>query len=322
MWRASVAGAFALLLWASVAFTQPVDAAAAEALFKEGRTAFEAGDYPKACAKFAESQRLDPGAGTLINLAACREKLNLLAGAWEAWQQALTWLPKGDPRIPEVKKRADSLEARVPKLTIELAPNAPDDSEVVRDGIALGRAALGVALPVEPGAHQVEVTAPGRESKKFRITLAESANEKLVVEPGGLLPFVPPKKSEAPRVERTKRDKKPVQHGDKTLGIVVTGIGGVSLGVGVATGLAALNKKNTLDERCSTVNGTRRCDQQGLDAADSGKTFATVSTVAFVVGGVAVAAGLYLLLSEKSDETSVAAAVGPHASSLVLWRRF
>lgn len=48
MLRASVAGALALLLWASVAYTQPVDGAAAEALFKEGRTAFDAGDYPKA----------------------------------------------------------------------------------------------------------------------------------------------------------------------------------------------------------------------------------------------------------------------------------
>jgi hypothetical protein len=166
------------------------------------------------------------------------------------------------------------------------------------------------------------VSAPGRESKKFTITLAESENEKLVVEPGGLLPFVPPKKSAAPRLETPKRDKKPVRRRDNALGIVVTGIGGVGLGVGVATGLAALNKKNTLDERCSTVNGTRRCDQQGLDAADSGKTFATVSTVAFAVGGVAVAAGVYLLLSNKSDETSVGAAVGTRASSLVLRRRF
>jgi hypothetical protein len=92
--------------------------------------------------------------------------------------------------------------------------------------------------------------------------------------------------------------------------------------VGVAAGLAALGKKDTLDERCTTVNGTRRCDQQGLDAADSGKTFATVSTIAFAVGGAAVAAGVYLLLSNDEDETSVGATVGRGSSGLVLGRRF
>jgi hypothetical protein len=323
MLRAWLAGALAVFLWASAAGAQPIDAAAAEALFKEGRAAYDAGDYPKACAKFSESQRLDPGAGTLINLAACREKLNQLASAWEAWQQALTWLPKGDPRIPEVKKRADALEARVPKLVIELAPGAPEDSDVVRDGIRLGKAALGVAIPVDPGPHQVEVSAPGRETKRFDKTLAEGVTEKLVVEPGELIPLAPVKPDTLKTIE-PKRDRAPKKKkgGDATLGVVVMGIGGVALGVGAAAGLAALNKKKTLDERCTSDDGTRRCDQQGLDAAESGKTFATVSTIAFAVGGVAVAAGVYLILSSGSDSTSVGAVAAPHSGSMVFRRRF
>ena len=79
----------ALLLAAPSVLAQGRDPAAAEALFTEGRKAFDAGDYRIACARFAESQRLDPAVGTLINLAACNEKLDNLALAWETWQQAL-----------------------------------------------------------------------------------------------------------------------------------------------------------------------------------------------------------------------------------------
>src|SRR5687768_8531645 len=56
------------------ALAQPRDAAAGEALFIEGRRLMKVGDRPAACAKFAESQRLDPAVGTLANLADCEEQ--------------------------------------------------------------------------------------------------------------------------------------------------------------------------------------------------------------------------------------------------------
>jgi hypothetical protein len=57
------------------------DSAAAEALFREGRDAAKHGDLETACADFAESQRLDPAPGTLLNLAECEEKLGRVASA-------------------------------------------------------------------------------------------------------------------------------------------------------------------------------------------------------------------------------------------------
>src|SRR5512136_2811036 len=93
---------FALVAYAPHARSeQPVvrDPAAAEVLFREGRKLVAANDFAAACPKFAESQRLDPAVGTLLNWAACEEHVGKLASAWQRWKEALDALPPGDDRI-------------------------------------------------------------------------------------------------------------------------------------------------------------------------------------------------------------------------------
>jgi hypothetical protein len=45
--------------------------AAAQALYDEARRLSQGGNYADACPKFKESYQLDPGGGTLLNLADC-----------------------------------------------------------------------------------------------------------------------------------------------------------------------------------------------------------------------------------------------------------
>ena len=84
------------------------------------------------------------------------------------------------------------------------------------------------------------------------------------------------------------------------VGVAVgTGDGaGVGVVVGAVTGGMAFGERaKVLDNCVDTV-----CNAEGKDAADKTQTLGNVSTAGFVVGGVAIATGVVLLLTAPSDE--------------------
>jgi hypothetical protein len=76
-----------LVAWsiaATVALSAPLaegqeQAATAEALFREARELSAQGHYAEACPKFAASQKLDPGYGTVYNLGECLSREGKIA---------------------------------------------------------------------------------------------------------------------------------------------------------------------------------------------------------------------------------------------------
>ncbi|HEX6764540.1 MAG TPA: tetratricopeptide repeat protein [Polyangiaceae bacterium] len=303
----------AIAVVATQAVAQSSDPATAEALFDAGRAAFESGDYDSACAKFAESHRLDPAAGTVINLAACNEQRGRLASAWENWREALSMLRSDDERRPSVEKRKAELEARVPRLEVHLAPGTPPGVVVSRDGVALGSAALGLPLPIDPGPHRIEVTAPGRVVRAYDVKAEEGRSVALVVEPGAALPgqgvTAPPTSSQGASKSEPRKDSGPST--TRIVGYGAAGLGVVAIGVGAATGLLALDRKQTIVDTCDKQGDRYVCPNEGVDAADSGKTLATVSTVATISGLALAATGLVLVLTSTSGGPEITATFLP-----------
>lgn len=181
-----VACAAWLILPARAAAQTETRAAVAEALYRQARDLMAAGKYDEACPKFAESQRLDPATGTLLNLAACHEKQGKLATAWLEYSDAQMAARRDarEDRVEYARSRAQELEPRLSRLTLALAPGADDPALGIElDGASVGRAVVGAATPVDPGRHTVRVSAPGKKPWSASVEIAAAEQQSLVIPP-------------------------------------------------------------------------------------------------------------------------------------------
>lgn len=158
----------ALLILSALEATAQPEArgkAAAEALFQEGKALFDQGKYEEACAKFAASQELDGGFGTLMNLGECFERRGMTASAWATFKEAagLARNSNQTDRETAARDRATRLETSLSKVIVRAAPSVMETPglTVRLNGTPLPRAVWGSAVPVDPGTQHLEVAAPG-----------------------------------------------------------------------------------------------------------------------------------------------------------------
>jgi hypothetical protein len=140
------------------------DESPGERLFREGRAQMLEGRFDEACPKIAESQRLEPHVGTLLNLAACHERQGRVGSAWVEYQKALTAArAEGQAdRTRLAQERIAVLEPRVPWLEI-VVPSTISAGDIVvsLDGATVQPVAWGKEMPVDPGSHVVMARAAG-----------------------------------------------------------------------------------------------------------------------------------------------------------------
>jgi hypothetical protein len=273
------------------------NSAAVEALFAEGKKLVAEGKLADACPKFLASYNLENRSGTLLNLADCYEKTGKLATAWARFLEAkalATRAAQAD-RAELASQRAAALEPRLSKLTINVA-TPPAGLVVSRDGVVLAAAVYGVAVPVDGGKHTLTASAPGKTSWTQEVDVGETGDQKS---------FDVPHLPDAAGPAGATLDEE--KHGVSTrtiAGIVVAGVGVVSVGLGSYFGFAAIGKKNDSNSNgnCGFDGQPNDCTAQGVSLRSTAVTDATISTVLIIGGAAAAAGGVVLWLTDPASK--------------------
>jgi hypothetical protein len=152
----------------------------ADALFQEGRALMISDHFAEACPKLERSQQLSPHGGTLLNLAACHERIGRVATAWVEFHQALEAAKTEGKTERErlANDRIAALDPRVPWLTIQV-PEGVDSTQaaVTLDGAGIHPNAWGKEMPVDPGEHRVVIAIGDGAPSEVAFTLHEGEHK-------------------------------------------------------------------------------------------------------------------------------------------------
>jgi hypothetical protein len=303
-----------------------VAAAAAEALFNEGRALMEQGDFPAACAKFAESERLEPSSGTTLNLARCYARQGKTASAWAKYLEAgrVAREQGRAARAAEAKKKAAELEPDLSYLTI-VASQLPADASVELDNVRLEPTSFGSKLPVDPGPHFLTVRAPGYDDKRIDIAIGSKRDTQTLTiptltktpdpvltapaaepaAPAAPPPALPPPVAPAPQpVAEAPKAATPEPQRDagseeasSPLPYIIGGVGLVSLGVGATFGALALSSYKDAEAACPSH---RDCTDDAMKSRDTATSQGWIANVGIGLGVVGLGVATILLVTGGS----------------------
>jgi hypothetical protein len=298
------------------------DVATAEALFREGKTLLEQGNFAAACPKLAESHRLDPATGTLLALAMCHEAEGKTASAWVEYAEVASRARQEGraDREQAARDKGAALETKLSTLTVAPSPKTAAIGGLVvkRDGAVVGVGAWQTAVPVDPGEHKVEASAPGKRAFSAIVAVGPTGDRKTVEIPELADDLVAEESGGSQPSSSSGRGLTSFRIG----GIAAGAAGVVAIGVGTFFGLRA---KSLNDESRSGCDGNAcwpDAKQKRLDAMSAGN----ISTVAFAVGGALVAGGatMFLLGGQKDGgaRAHVTATAFADRGGLVVGGRF
>jgi len=270
----------ALALIAAPAFAQPTQDALR--LGYEGDDLYARGNWALAYDKFSAANERVHSPVFVLYMARCRKNAGRLLEARTIYERVAreTLAPSAPAQFRDAISHGQGelaeISARIPSLRVSFVGATHVDLRI--DG-----ADAPTFTELDPGVHEVAAAANGTTVKREVVLREGSATVDIEI-------------------------AFPVHHEDRggsfAPSIVALSLGVAGVGLGAVTGSIALSKANALKDRCPD-NHCMRSDASEIDTA---KTLGTISTIGFIAGGVALAAGVVLFAVRRR---AVRASISP-----------
>lgn len=301
------------------------DKAAARALALQGGAALNAGKYADALDLVSRAEQLLHAPTHLLMIARSQAGLGHIVAAQETYLRLVREeLP---PTAPTAFKKAQqsardelaALEPKIAQLRISLDGAGSRKVTVKMDDQPVSPALLGVYRPVDPGKHEVVAAAAGQNPVRGSVELKEGEQKelKLTIPEGPAAPADMPGGGVAVGVGSgsaagtTTTPKNEASSPGFFTPLRGAGIGVGALGIaGVAVGAIFLahggSASSESDARFAACKMARTCEGENTDEAkaiaaldaDAARS-KTIGAVALIGGGVALGAGVALILLGK-----------------------
>ncbi len=178
--------------------------------------------------------------------------------------------------------------------------------KVTMDGEVVANELDGSALSLDPGRHQFTFEVAGQPPLTKTIILYEgekNRRESLVIGSPPTPPVLPTPPAETRSTpmagsDATAMPSKETGHAQRVAGVVVGAGGLAGIVAGGIFGAFTYSAWSDANSGCPTHSG---CSAAAIQSHDSAVTEATVSTVAFIAGGVLLAGGLTLFFTAPKD---------------------
>jgi hypothetical protein len=194
----------------------------------------------------------------------------------------------------ECSRHVDEVNAAIPTIVFEAKDTFGNDISAVKvmmDGQPLAERLEGTAISLDPGEHSFTFQAFGQPTIQKQFVILEGQKDRReMVTFGAGAPAAASAALAAADGSPSAPERGKESAAQRISGLVVAGIGVAGLGIGALFGFQAMSKRDDATRVCPNLCAS----QEGVNLWHDAKTAGTVSTVAFVIGGLALAGGAAL----------------------------
>lgn len=276
---------FALALSLGAATARADRAKEAADFFRAAHAAYERKDFSAAARAFDAAYAIAPRAEVAYNAARAWQEAGNSPRAADDFTRALAAGTLDAASSEDARARLADLEQKTATFRIESEPGALLTVAHATDAPAP------LAIHLEPGEYDVTARAADGRNATLHVTATAGATSAKTV-------TLPPKPAAPPPT----RPPPPKGGWMRPTGFVGIGLGVVAAGAGAALGVLTLNERQAFLDSGDT----------SVTSHDNAVLYRTLTNVAWVVCGVAAAAGIVLVVAAPSSpKGSAALVVGP-----------